>query len=180
VLGPILRGHLVTLVPTPKEMIELWPRWTADRTVTLYLLSPFVPSRRSEDEWYTHVCEDRNTVHWAIEVEEKIVGSASINDINWQSGHGTTGIAIGEKSYWHRGVATEAMALRTRFAFEELNLHKLKTEVFMENEASRRALVKAGYRQVGLRRQERYADGRWHDLWLGELLREDWELLRPK
>jgi RimJ/RimL family protein N-acetyltransferase len=67
------------------------------------------------------------------------------------------------------------MRLRTRFAFEELNLHKLSTEVFAENVASRRALEKAGYRGIGLRREERWAEGAWHDMWLGEILRAEWE-----
>ena len=76
---------------------------------------------------------------------------------------------------WGKGVASEAMALRTRFAFRELNLHKVRSRAFMDNEASKRALQKAGYREVGILREEFYRDGRWHDVWMSEVLRADWE-----
>ena len=46
---------------------------------------------------------------------------------------------------WRKGIASEAMTLRTAFCFRELNLHKIRTRVYMENEASKRALMKAGY-----------------------------------
>ena len=85
------------------------------------------------------------------------------------------GIVIGDKSLWRKGVASEAMALRTAFCFRELNLHKIKTRAFVENEASKRALQKAGYRESGIQREEMYKDGGWHDIWMGEVMREDWE-----
>ncbi len=174
-LGPKLAGNLVTLVPTPHEMVELWPKWVSDPEVTRYLLMPFVPAPHMEEEWYKNASESRTDVLWALEVEGRIVGSTGIHDIHWIPAHGTTGLVIGDKTYWRRGIASEAMALRTRYAFRELNLHKLKSSAFMENQGSRRALAKAGYREVGVHREEFFRDGRWHDLWLGEVLREEWE-----
>jgi RimJ/RimL family protein N-acetyltransferase len=67
------------------------------------------------------------------------------------------------------------MRLRTRHAFRELNLHKLMTEVDADNEASRKALERNGYRAVGVRREQSFREGKWHDRWLGEVLRSDWE-----
>jgi RimJ/RimL family protein N-acetyltransferase len=82
---------------------------------------------------------------------------------------------IGEKDQWKKGYATEAMRLRTCYAFRELNLHKLMTEVATENEASRKALERNGYQTVGIRREQTFREGKWHDRWLGEVLRADWE-----
>lgn len=67
------------------------------------------------------------------------------------------------------------MRLRTGYAFRELNLHKLVSGAFMENEPSKRALRKAGYREVGIQREQNFRNGRWHDRWLCEVLRADWE-----
>jgi RimJ/RimL family protein N-acetyltransferase len=65
------------------------------------------------------------------------------------------------------------MRLRTRYAFRELNLTKLMTEVFMENQASRRALERNGYKTVGIHRHHFFTGGKWHDVWIGEVLRDD-------
>lgn len=173
--GPILRGALVTLRPPRLEEAKAIIEWFADLEVTRYLGRRSPMALHEEEEWLRKVAEDRSTVFWMIEVEGKAVGTIGIHQIDWVSAHGTTGIGIGERSYWRRGVATEAMALRTRYAFQELNLHKLKTEAFTENTASIRALQKTGYRQVGILREERWSDGTWHDTWLGEVLRSEWE-----
>ncbi len=49
------------------------------------------------------------------------------------------------------------------------------TEVDAENEASRKALERNGYRAVGVRREQSFREGKWKDRWLGEVLRADWE-----
>jgi RimJ/RimL family protein N-acetyltransferase len=48
------------------------------------------------------------------------------------------------------------------------------TSSIVENEASRRAAISAGYRECGRWRRHLYRDGRWHDMWLGEVLRDEW------
>jgi RimJ/RimL family protein N-acetyltransferase len=47
--------------------------------------------------------------------------------------------------------------------------------VFVANVASRRALEKNGYRTIGVSRDHFFTLGSWHDVWHGEVLREDWE-----
>ncbi len=92
--------------------------------------------------------------------------------------HGTTGIVIGVKSEWGKGRASEAMQLRTDYAFRQLNLHKLTSGAFADNEPSRRALQRAGYREVGIEREHFFREGRWHDHWICEVVRADWERMR--
>src|SRR5579859_6485049 len=86
------------------------------------------------------------------------------------------GIWIGEIEEFGKGFGSEAMALRTRYAFLELGLNKVMTTSDIENEASRRAALRAGYRECGRYRKHRYCDGTWHDVWIGEVLREDWDV----
>jgi hypothetical protein len=39
----------------------------------------------------------------------------------------------------------------------------------------RRGLERAGYRQCGLYRRHFLVDGQWHDMWIGEIFKDDWE-----
>ena len=173
--GPVLRGEKCVLRPPRKEDLTTYQRWFED-TETLRFLPGLGPlSDSQEEEWFKRTGEDPNGVAWAIEVDGRVVGTTGIHGIDHRHGHGETGLVIGDKSMWRKGIASEAMALRTAFCFRELNLHKIRTRAFMENKASIRALEKAGYRQSGVLRHEFYRDGRWHDVWMGEVLREDWE-----
>lgn len=173
--GPLVRGKIVTLRPPTKDDLPHFIEWLADMDVTRYLGRRSPPSTESEEDWYKRMGEDEHHVVWVMEVGGKAVGVTGIHGIDWINSHATTGIMIGDKEHWRKGVASEAMALRTRYAFRELNLHKLKSSAFMKNEGSRRALQKAGYRQSGVQREEMFREGAWHDMWVAEVLRSEWE-----
>ena len=173
--GPVLKGVRVTLRPADDSDPPRFVPWFADMEVTRYLGRRGAVALYQEVDYFKRAGESKNDIQWMIDVENETVGSTGIHGIDWQSAHGTTGIVIGDKRWWGKGVASEAMALRTRYAFRELNLHKLLTEAYVDNAGSRRALEKTGYRTVGIRREHFFTRGRWHDLWIGELLREDWE-----
>jgi len=128
-----------------------------------------------EVDFFKRAGESKNDVLWIIDFDGRTVGATGIHGISWQNAYGTTGILIGDVTAWGKGVASEAMQLRTRYAFRELNLRKLLTEVFVENAPSKRALEKAGYRTVGFHKEQFFTGGKWHDLWVGEVLRSDWE-----
>ncbi len=173
--GPVLRGEKVTLRPADEADPPRFATWLSDMEITRFLGRRTGQSLQQELEFFKSVGESKDTVFWVIEAQGEAIGATGIHAIDWQNAHGTTGIVIGNKDAWGRGYASEAMALRTRYAFRELNLHKLMTEVFLENGASRRALEKAGYRTVGIRREHVFRAGGWRDLWLGEVLRSEWD-----
>lgn len=174
IFGPIIQGQLIRLQPLTKDMIPLFCRWFADLEVTRYLVLRFPPSPGMEAEWLERTARSDVDVVWAITVDGRPIGSIGIHASDWRNRRASTGIMIGERSEWGKGYASEAMRLRTRFAFEELGLEKLSTWVFTENKGSIRALEKAGYKGCGLARKHEYRRGRWHDAWLGEVLREEW------
>ena len=173
--GPVLKGEKVTLRPPvdgdPAKFIE----WFADLEVTRYLGTAFPVSLQQEEDFFKRVGESKNDVWWAIEAEGRTIGASGIHRIDWINAHAITGTVIGDKTCWRKGYGSEAMALRTEYAFRQLNLHKLKSGAFMENEPSKRALQKAGYRQAGVFREDFWRDGKWHDHWEAEVLRADWE-----
>lgn len=176
--GPVIRGKKVTLRPPVEGDAAKFVEWFADTEVTRYLAVVFPLSLEAEEAFLKRVGESKDEVWWTIEAEGRTIGATGIHRIDWVSSRGVTGTVIGDKTCWRRGYGSEAMALRTDYAFRQLNLHKLKSGAFMENEPSRRALQKAGYREVGVERQESWRDGAWHDHWLCEVLREDWEKAR--
>jgi RimJ/RimL family protein N-acetyltransferase len=173
--GPVLRGDRVTLRPANDDDPPRFVPWFADLEVTRYLGRRMAVALYQEVEVLKKFGEAEDLVFWMIDAGGETIGATGIHAIDWLSAHATTGIVIGAKQHWGKGYATEAMRLRTRYAFSELNLHKLMTEVFVANEASRKALEKDGYRTVGIHRDHFFTRGGWQDIWLGEVLREDWE-----
>jgi len=173
--GPVLRGDKVTLRPAREDDAQHFVRWFADMEITRFLGRRMAITLEQEQDFLKKIGESKDDVWWVVEAEGKAIGATGIHRIDWLDANATTGIMIGEKASWGKGYATEAMRLRTRHAFRELNLHKLMTEVDAENEASRKALERNGYRAVGVRREQTFREGKWHDRWVAEVLRADWE-----
>ena len=174
-LGPIIRGERLSLAPAGPDDLPLFCSWFARPDVTRYLLTRFVPSPQQEEEWFRRTSESVSDVYWVMKLQGKTIGSTAIHGIDWINRHATTGTMIGDPRHWGKGYATEATRLRTAYAFEELGLERLETESFAENVGMHRALERSGYTRIATRRHVMYAGGRWHDTYLFELLREDWE-----
>lgn len=173
-LGPILRGEKISLEPAQLEDLPIFIRWFADPDITRTLLVRFPPSLKQEEEWYDRVASDDTTVHWKLVAGGRTIGVTGIHDIDRLNRHATTGTVIGERSEWGKGYASEAVRLRTVFAFEELGLERLETESFAHNRPMHRALEKSGYSKIGTRHRYIYRGGEWLDAHIFELLRDDW------
>ncbi len=82
--------------------------------------------------------------------------------------------------YWiglphvRRGYASSALAAVTRFAFEELRLHRLEAACMPSNVPSLRTLQRGGYRREGIASRYLKINGLWEDHVLFGLTREDW------
>jgi ribosomal-protein-alanine N-acetyltransferase len=175
VFGPLLHGEKVILRPPDESDPPRFVPWLADMEVTRYLGRRFAVALFQEEEWLKRIGDSKDDVVWMIEADGQRIGATGIHEIDWVNARAWTGTLIGDKSAWGKGYASDAMALRTEYAFLELNLHKLMTRVIVGNDPSRRALEKAGYRQVGVHREHYFREGRWHDEWIAEVLRTDWE-----
>jgi RimJ/RimL family protein N-acetyltransferase len=77
-----------------------------------------------------------------------------------------------EPSAWNRGYGSDAIASLVRFAFEEMNLRKLKISVFDYNERAKHLLASHGFVDEATLRQEFYREGRYHDLVILSIFRD--------
>ncbi len=176
--GPLVKGELVTLRPPRPEDADQMIKWFEDTDVTRFLELRFPPGIEAEREWLDKIARDPNEVLWVVEHEGSSVGSTGIHHIDWKHGIGRTGTAIGDKAAWGKGLGRELMQLRAAYAFNQLPLRKLRSMYIDGNEASARAQAACGYKVVGRYREERFVDGRWRDMILTELMREDWASTR--
>ena len=85
------------------------------------------------------------------------------------------GIMLGEKSWWNKGYGTETMRAMLRHGFETLNLHRIWLQVYSNNKRGIRAYEKAGFQHEGVYREGHYQAGRYHDVFLMSVLRQEWD-----
>ncbi|MEG0259255.1 MAG: GNAT family protein [Lysinibacillus sp.] len=78
-----------------------------------------------------------------------------------------------DQNYVGRGIVTEAVQLVVKFAFEQVDIHRVEAYVAPTNEASIRVLEKASFKREGLLRKLLYINGVWEDHYMYAQLLED-------
>lgn len=107
--------------------------------------------------------------------DDQMIGDIGLDGIRWMHGDCFVGIGIGEEQFWGKGYGTDAMRIILRFAFYELNLHRVSLNVFDYNPRAIRSYEKAGFTHEGRVRQSLNRAGRrWDVVYMG-ILRAEWE-----
>jgi len=74
------------------------------------------------------------------------IGNVRIHDIDFQNKIGYIGIIIGDKRYWNKGFASEAIKQASQEAFKNLGLKKLIAGIEINNSSSIKVFSKNNFK----------------------------------
>jgi RimJ/RimL family protein N-acetyltransferase len=163
----MIAGEHVILRAFEREDAERCYRWMNDPSIVRTLKTRYPIAFQNEIEWLDRAMHSVSTErHFAIERKDDRthIGNASIHDIDWVCRTGMFGLFIGEPSAWNRGFGGDAVRTLVRFAFDEMNLQKLRIHVFEYNERAKHVLETQSFVQEGRLRREFYREGSYHDI----------------
>jgi len=171
----MIAGEHVILRAFEREDAERCYRWMNDPNIVRTLKSRYPIAFQNEMEWLERAMLANTTErHFAIERRDdrSHIGNASIHDIDWVSRSGWFGLFIGEPTAWNRGFGSDAISTLVRFAFDEMNLEKLRINVFQYNDRATHVLETHGFVAEGRLRRDFYRDGAYHDLVIYSIFRD--------
>lgn len=171
----MIAGEHVILRAFEREDAERCYRWMNDPNIVRTLKSRYPIAFQNEAEWLERAMHPSpGERHFAIERRDDRthIGNASIHDIDWVSRTAAFGLFVGEPSAWNRGFGSDAIRTLVRFAFEEMNLRKLRINVFEYNDRAKHVLEAQGFVQEGRLRGEFYREGAYHDLLILSIFRD--------
>lgn len=120
-----------------------------------------------DEEWFTVAAQERwiqaDGIPFGAFDGGELIAYARLSQIvrgGFQNAY--LGYAVDERRSG-RGVATQLVLHVARFAFGELELHRLQANVRTDNPASRRVLEKAGFRHEGVALRYLKIAGEWRD-----------------
>jgi RimJ/RimL family protein N-acetyltransferase len=169
----MVTGELTRLRPMEPSDAEDLLRWHRDPDVMRWMSEGYVPSlaqqRKRLEERPRNAYGD---VLFGIEAsaEGQLIGMVRLRDAEPETGCAELDIYIGEKEYWRRGYATDAMRTVCRYGFDKMRLHKISLTVVTENHAARHVYQKVGFVEEGRLRQVFRRDDQWYDMFTMGLL----------
>lgn len=166
-----MKGNLITLRPIRRSDLHILNKWKNTESVFMYLGGGYSPvSEDQQEKWMESVIDltGNNRRFMIVDNDDKPVGMVGLYDINWINKNCNIGIYIGEEDARGKGYASEAVGIIEGYAYEYLNLRKIKSKANSENASALRLWKRLGYTAIGEYKQERYVKGRYCDVTLME------------
>jgi [ribosomal protein S5]-alanine N-acetyltransferase len=151
--------------------------WLRDPEVNRYLETRWVDQTLETVRAFVEATEQDSASHLLAIIDNASlahIGNIKIGPVSTHHHSADISYFIGERSFWGRGYATEAIRRASAFGFERLELHRLQAGLYASNVASARALEKAGYVREAVFEQQLAGATGWEDHVWYRLLREEW------
>jgi len=178
----MIAGEHVILRAFERDDAERCYRWMNDPNIVRTLKSRYPIAFQTEIEWLDRAMHANSAErHFAVERRDdrSHIGNASLHDIDWVSRTSWFGLFIGEPTAWNRGFGGDAISTLVRFAFEDMNLVKLRINVFEYNERATHVLEARGFVAEGRLRRDFFRDGSYHDIVIYSIFRDSTQETHP-
>jgi ribosomal-protein-alanine N-acetyltransferase len=109
----------------------------------------------------------------ATKKRDEVLGLIGCVDINETNKSLEIGYWLG-RQFWNDGYMTEALRALIDFCFRDLGMERLSAKHFEENAASGRVMQKAGMTCEGTLRKAEFVKGRYWNIKVYSIVREDW------
>jgi RimJ/RimL family protein N-acetyltransferase len=180
----MIYGERIRLRAPTRDDLPRFTAWLNDPDIRQYI-SIFLPfSIEEEESWYESMLKRPIEEHpLVIEIRQLSdegeetwlpIGNLGLFSIDWRVRSAEMGIFIGDKSYWDQGYGSEAVSLILRHGFDTLNLQRITLRVFASNPRAIRTYEKVGFVHEGRMRRAYYDGGKYIDVLLMSILREEW------
>jgi len=173
----MLRGESTVLRAREPGDAPTMARWLNDREVMWFLGGRYPWSLAAEEEWLREPTKEAPSFEdqrLCIEtLDGRLIGTTGLRGATPENREASLGIMIGEKDCWSQGYGTDAIVTLLRFAFGQMNLHRVALEVYADNARGIACYRKCGFVEEVRMRQFGFRDGMWVDaLTMGVLGRE--------
>jgi RimJ/RimL family protein N-acetyltransferase len=126
--------------------------------------------------WYQNIVLGDNRVRMfaILNSEKQLIGACGLCYIDWINRNADFSIYIGhDNMYIDDELAIDVSHTMIKYAFEELNLHRLWAEIYEIDTAKTKMFNTLGFKLDGRHRQTHWTDGKWCDSLFFGLLSTD-------
>ena len=173
---PPLADDTIALEPLAQRHIALFSTLVLEPDVIRFTMVPSRPDEGFVQSWiarYERGWEEGSRAGFAIvDHTGEPIGFAGLFGLEEPGAEGEIGYIVGPEARG-RGIAGRAVALLTRWGFDELGLERIELRIDTENAPSARVAERAGYHLDGVLRSKHFKEGLRTDLGVWSRLRSD-------
>lgn len=133
--------------------------------------STHYPSKEEIEKFIEKSSKDEKRKHFLIcNKENNILGEVVLMDIDEEYRSCIFRIALFNKENFNKGIGYKATKETLKFAFKNLNLHRVELEVYDYNPRAKAMYEKCGFKEEGIKRDALYINNEFHDVYIMAIL----------
>lgn len=146
------------------EHADILLKWYSDKDNMKYMNSCFRRYNYSKEDLIEDLQFNPEERHYIVYEDNKPIGMAGIEDIDWYDRRGEIYYFIGEKQYKGKGLGKKMVIKLIHYCFDILGLRIISANVISENKASIKILNQQGFETAGIFKESNKSDdGRYYD-----------------
>ena len=163
----MLKGEQVALRAIEKKDLEQLLIWRNQPEFRQYFREYRELNSENQLYWFEHVVmKDEHTRMFAIidKSTEELLGACGLCYIDWINCNADFSIYIGKDNcYIDDLYAVDAAKIMIKYAFHELNLHRLWSEVYDFDKKKKKMFAVLGFVQEAVHKHTHWTNGNWCD-----------------
>jgi ribosomal-protein-serine acetyltransferase len=169
-LEEIHAESLLNLVNNNRAYLREWLPWV-DHMLSVTDFIRYIRNTKNQ-------ADEKTDFGYAIIIDKNIVGRIGLYHINQQN-------KIAEIGYWladgwqGKGIVTRCCRAMINHGFTQLGLNRIEIKCGTGNNKSLAIAEKLQFKQEGILRQAELLNGRFIDLYLYAMLKEEWNKINP-
>lgn len=169
-----LIGERIYLRAVEESDYEKTIEWLNSQQTTRYMQRGIYPETIVGCKEYNGQTRAKGGLNLAICLKDKHIGNIALTNVHPNFRSADISIIIGETSAQGNGFATGAIRLVIAHAFGRMNLNRLEAGMVKDNTPCTKAFTSAGFKQEGILRQAYYCEGRYQDVIVLSIIKNEW------
>lgn len=157
---------LFDLVMTNSVYLKEWLPWVI-KTKTMQDTLDYISI---VDEAYYQ----KKGIVFSIFYKKKMAGQIGLKNIDLSNKYASIGYWIGQQ-YQGKGIMSTSVVALVNYAFREYHLNRLEIACGDYNIKSQAIPIRLGFQKEGVLRQREYIDGKFIDLYLYAMVKNEWK-----
>jgi len=185
--GIVSRGTRVYLRTLQPEDLDYLAQWSEDPFTERMVGSEFLGAYKhlydKDPSFYDACLTDTTQVVLVVEANQgwnKPVGLARLFNIHLLEGYAFLEVMLTDQRAIRRGFGVEAGKLISYYGVDVLGLRRIEAKVYEYNRLSANSLRRNGFQQEGILRKAGYQDGRYWDMFVFGILRDEIDAQRKR
>lgn len=173
----MIRGKRVSLRAIEESDVTAYHAWINDEETNQWRGLYHPTSVEESQSWIAKQRQkDATALSLAIETaDSKLIGFVGLQNVCSRSHRAEIWIYIGSKDHWGQGVGEDTIRALCRYAFQEMNLHRVWLECNPEFSNVVHCYEKVGFLREGTLRDAYYRNGQFRETCIMGLLRGEFK-----